>query len=92
MIPNLKQFSPNDILYIDEIGQMEFLADGFESFCRAYLDSPNTCIATLSQVYSNEFIEAIRKRKDVMIFEITDENREEIKKEIMDFVILSVTK
>lgn len=75
ILPSLSAFQSYDILFIDEIGPMELISPFFRNFCMNYLDAPNFCVA-LSQVYVNDFTEAIKKRSDTMVFEITPENRE----------------
>jgi hypothetical protein len=69
-------------LFLDEIGQMQLFSENFKELVIKYLDSSNTCIATLSKVYSDEFIENIKNRNDVIMIEITGENREEKEKYI----------
>jgi nucleoside-triphosphatase len=76
IIPDIKTFNDNALLYIDEIGQMELLSENFKNLVNEYLDSKNTCIATLSHVYHNDFTEKIRNRDDVIIVEISKENRD----------------
>ena len=76
ILSTVATFSPNDLLYLDEIGQMEFTSPNFERLVTAYLDAPNLCIATLSAVYENKAIKHIKQRGDVVIVEITPENRE----------------
>lgn len=77
-----------DLLYIDEIGQMELFSKRFKAFTQSYLDSSNVCITTLSKIYSDEFIEAIKSRQDCVFFNLTSENRLEqerlIKKKLLE--------
>src|SRR3989344_397150 len=80
IIPSVDQFDDHDFLFLDEIGQMELFSEKFKVLVKKYLDSPNTCIATLSQIYSDEFTETIKKRNDIFLIEITEENREEKEK------------
>lgn len=68
-------FSQSDILYLDEIGQMQLELPEFESFAATYLDAPNICIATVSRIFSNEFTTAVKNRSDVLLIELTPENR-----------------
>ena len=82
MIPSVNKFGENDLLFLDEIGQMELYSEKFKSLVKTYLDSPNTCLATLSKVYSDNFIEAVKKRNDIFLIEINEENRDEQKKYI----------
>ena len=75
ILPTISTFPSEDILFIDEIGPMELLSHTFENFCMNYLDAPNLCIAT-SQLSVNNFTEVIHQRSDIIIFEITPENRD----------------
>ena len=68
------------ILFLDEIGQMQLMSDEFKKLVKKFLNQKNICIATLSSVYNNRFTDAIRKRDDVMLIEVTPENREELSK------------
>ena len=75
-------FSEGEILYLDEIGQMQLYSEKFRELARAYLDSENLFLGTLSELYHNDFTEEIRNRKDVDIFEITPENRDCVLREL----------
>ena len=77
IIPQVLEFSANDFLYLDEIGQMQLFSSDFEKLVKKYLDAENTLISTLSAVYQNDFTDSIRKRKDVYIVEISEDNRAE---------------
>lgn len=82
IIPSVDRFDEGDFLFLDEIGQMELFSEEFKVLVKKYLDSSNTCIATLSKVYSGEFTEAIKKRGDVFLIEINEENRDEKEKHL----------
>ena len=82
IITQVEDFSEDNFLFIDEIGQMELFSNKFKSLVLKYLDSKNVCITTLSKIYSDEFIEKIKNRKDVIIIEITEENRGKKEKNI----------
>src|SRR3990167_373772 len=74
IIPKVENFRNGDFLFLDEIGQMELFSEKFKKLVIKYIDSPNTCIATLSKVYTNEFIESIKNRTDIILIEITEYN------------------
>ena len=80
IIPEVSTFGKGDILYLDEIGQMELFSEKFKDLVLSYFDSPNTCLAALSQVYRDEFTDNIRKRNDVFIVEISESDRGEKEK------------
>lgn len=76
LIPEVAQFPQDNLLYLDEIGEMQLLSQEFRKLCLSYLDSKNTVIATISQVYENDFTKKIKERKDVMIIQLHDYSRE----------------
>lgn len=76
-LPSVQDFAPEDLLFIDEIGQMQLHSAVFQSLVSKYLDEENTCIATLSQVYHNAFTDALRLRKDIIVVTITPSTRQE---------------
>ncbi len=82
VIEPLFAFGRSDLLYLDEIGQMELFSSKFKELVEAYLDSDQPLIATISKIYSDAFTEALLRRNDVTVFEITPENREAIFAEI----------
>src|SRR3989344_7593928 len=91
MISKVENFEKNDFLFLDEIGQMELFSEKFKVFVKKYLDSTNTCIATLSKIYSDEFIETIKRRNDISLIEITEENRDE-KEKYLETLLRKVAK
>lgn len=76
ILPEVNDFN-NELLYIDEIGQMELFSNKFEELVLKYLDSNNTCVSTFSCVFENDFMKKIKEREDIILIEITQENREE---------------
>jgi len=79
--PLLEHLSlPSDdtsLLYIDEIGQMQLFSDLFRKTVLRFFEVPNTCVATITSVYEDDFTRSIKNRDDVILVEITPENREE---------------
>jgi len=71
----LQNFDPKDVLYIDEIGQMELFSKSFKRLVNSYLNSSNFFIGTISKVYTDNFIEQILSRNDIELVEIMPENR-----------------
>ena len=57
---------------------MQLFSEKFKQFAKGYLDSSNICIATFSKVYTDNFIEQVKNRDDVIIVEISEENRETV--------------
>lgn len=88
VLEKLFSFGAEDLLYIDELGQMQSGSQRFRELALAYFNSPNTCLATISSVYEDDFLKELKARDDVMLFEITPENRMEMK----EFIILLLGK
>lgn len=82
VLPEISKFTNEDLLFIDEIGQMQLPSDNFKKLVNNYLDSSNIVLATLSKVFSNDFTNSIKDRNDVIIIEISEENRNETEKYI----------
>lgn len=83
LLPEISIIRPGDILYLDEIGQMELFSQRFKEVVVSFLDAPNITIVTLTCAYEDDFIKSIRERDDVIILELTEENREEKKKSLL---------
>ncbi len=77
VLPKVAKFGANDFLYLDEIGQMQLLSKEFKQLVLKYLDSPNTCLATLSCIFEDDFTRALKERNDITLVEISAEDREE---------------
>ncbi len=76
VIPEVSSFSDEDLLYLDEIAQMELFSEKFKELALQYLNSKNTLLATVPQVYEDDFVKEIKNRKDVILIELSEENRE----------------
>jgi nucleoside-triphosphatase THEP1 len=90
LLPEVASFDPQDFLYIDEIGEMELLSEKVKSLILSYLDAPNTCIATISNVYEDALIQGTKDRSDILLLTLTEENRDEIEKTIYELLLNSV--
>lgn len=86
IIPEVSQFKEEDLLYVDEIGEMQLFSSQFQELTLHYLNAPNTCLATVSQVFEDDFIKNIKDRKDIVTVEISPENREEQGKFVYDLL------
>ncbi|MDB5161224.1 MAG: putative NTPase [Candidatus Saccharibacteria bacterium] len=85
-IAELPPIEDDQLLYIDEIGQMELYSEQFKNLVQGYLDSSNPFVGTLSSVYHDDFTDSLRQRMDVDIVEITPDNRDEIRVKLADKV------
>lgn len=77
ILPNISSFGKEDILYLDEIGQMQLLSEQFKDAALRFFNSPNTCLATITSVYEDGFTRSVKNRDDIILVEITPRNREE---------------
>lgn len=77
IIPEITNFKSDDLLYIDEIALMELPSEKFRQLVLKYLKSKNTCIATIHKEDTDDFSEEIKERDDIILIEITEENREQ---------------
>ena len=83
-------FNPNaHLMMIDEIGKMECLSDPFKKLMKELLDSEKSVIATIA-LKGSGFIEEIKKRNDMKLFEITQRNRNSLLADILSEVIEDV--
>ena len=79
---NLSHPKTDELLYLDEIGQMQLHSNEFRLLVEAYLDAPNDFVATITSVFSDEFTTRILNRDDILLFHLTDINRNKVKKSL----------
>lgn len=68
----------NQLLYIDEIGQMELYSEQFIKLVRLYISASNNFIGTLTSNYEHPLVSDIRANKSLKIIEITNQNRDSL--------------
>ena len=73
-----------DFIIIDEIGKMELFSSNFRTFVLKSLDTKRV-LGTI-MLWDNEFTRKIKNREDTLVFNLTKENRENVKKEIVELV------
>jgi len=71
-----------ELIVIDEIGKMECLSKKFVSFLNHILNSDKLVIATIA-LKGSGVIEAVKKRPDITLFQITTRNRDSLLLEIL---------
>ena len=76
IIPYVSKFNTDDLLYLDEIGEMQLFSEDFKELVVKFLDSSNTCIFTISKVFSDSFTELVKSRSDTILIEISETNRD----------------
>lgn len=65
------------IVVVDEIGKMELTSAAFRNIVLEALDSPLPLLATI-HVHAHPFTDALKRRPDVEILELTPSNRDAI--------------
>lgn len=78
----LRAKTSKQIVIVDEIGKMELYSEKFRTILIDVLDSPQKVLATIME-RSNPFTDRIKKRPDVRLLELTRENFEDVRQEIM---------
>lgn len=71
-----------DYVIIDEIGKMELFSGKFKEVVLDALKSSKKVLGTIKLTF-DEFTEKIKNRPETKIFNLTRENKEEMKKEIL---------
>lgn len=78
IIPKLLSYDEEDLLFVDEIGEMQLHSDVFKDLVLDYLNSSNPCLMSVSSVFDSEFINTILEREDVVLHTVTIENRDSL--------------
>jgi nucleoside-triphosphatase len=73
------------LVVIDEIGKMECYSEKFKKFVEDLLDSGKPVIATIA-LKGEGFISGVKKRPDVRLFELTQNNRTTLPEELARYV------
>jgi len=73
-----KALQENKIVIIDEIGKMELFSEKFKDAVVQALDSENIVLGTI-KLAADPFTDGIKQRDDTVIFELTAEDREEVR-------------
>lgn len=76
MVSRTLKYSSEDLLYLDEIGQMELFSEKFKKLVLDYLNANNVCITTVSKVFKSRFINEVLGRRDAFVVEINSKNRD----------------
>jgi len=75
----------NSPVFIDEIGKMECYSDLFRDMIIRLLESDRLFIATIARK-GTPFIESLKERKDVLLFEVTRENRDLLLEPVLETI------
>ncbi len=86
IVPALKRaVSQADLIVIDEIAKMELSHPKFAEIVWQCLESPKPVLGSIQQSPS-PFLEKVRSREDVLLWEVRMENRNELPKKIAEFL------
>ena len=80
----------DELIIIDEIGKMEVFSEKFKEKVLDCLNSKKIVLATIS-IGGDKFISNIKRRDDIILFEITKENRNKLI-EIISSLIFNLKK
>ncbi|MEE8167807.1 MAG: NTPase [Candidatus Hydrothermarchaeales archaeon] len=75
-----------DLVVIDEIGPMELHSDAFIRAVRQAFEAPVNVLATIHYRSRHPFVEELKHRRDVRLYEIHEGNRESVLKEILELL------
>jgi len=85
-VPSIIPSASDQIVIIDEIGKMECFSPLFRETLIKTLDSPNPVIGTIA-LRGGTFIEAIKKRKNVLLVKVSEENRDSLSSSLRDLIL-----
>lgn len=71
-------FQTDQLLYIDEIGQMELYSEKFKLLVEKYVTATNSFIGTITKNYQDELTEELKGNKMINIEEVTINNRDSL--------------
>ncbi|HSD55535.1 MAG TPA: nucleoside-triphosphatase [Candidatus Saccharimonadales bacterium] len=83
-IEQLFNYHSDDLLFIDEIGQMQLYSERFKHLVRDYIEAQNDFIGTISQVYDHPFINDLKQNQDILLCVVTPENREHLQAALVE--------
>lgn len=86
VVPSIREAAARkEFVLIDEIHKMHLFSDKFRAAVEEAFASPRRVIASL-QDKPHGFIERIRGRPDVTIFEVTAQNRDTLAQQVLDLI------
>lgn len=80
----LFKYHPNDLLFVDEIGQMQLYSERFKNLVKDYVEAPNDFIGTISQVYDHPFIDDLKQNQDILLCTVVPENRDHLQAALIE--------
>lgn len=77
-IDPLFKHAAEQLLFIDEIGQMQLYSERVKGLVKDYIEASNDFVGTISRVYGHPFIQRLREDSDILLCTVTHENRESL--------------
>jgi nucleoside-triphosphatase len=78
-LEGLPPVKAGNLLYVDEIGQMELFSDRFKQMIECYLNANNPYAGTITSVYKDDFTDRVLQRDDIILLEIGQDNRDQMR-------------
>jgi len=82
----LEALGAEKLIVIDEIGKQEMFSEKFKEAVILALESKNKVLGTI-KITPDPFTNKIRERKDTIVWELQEGNREEIKEKLKSLLI-----
>ena len=76
----------SDLIVIDEIGKMELLSPGFREVVTGTINSDKRVLGTV-MLSSDPFADAIKRHPEVELLLVTADNRTEVMKDVLDWLV-----
>lgn len=80
-----KDYRTRDIIIMDELGRFEIQAYPFQKKVEEILTGPKIVLGVIKEE-RNSFLDRIRERRDMEIFTVSKDNREEIYQEVYNWI------
>lgn len=77
-IDALPPIQSGNLLYVDEIGQMELFSERFKRLIQEYLGSGNPYAGTITSVYQDEFTQEVLGQEDIILLKVAEANRQQV--------------
>jgi len=85
-VPQLARFFTNvqkipksaELLYLDEVGQMQLLTPEFMKIANQWLDDPRPLAGTITAIFEHPFIQQVHTRHDTLVCPITDTSKDQL--------------
>lgn len=83
-IEPLFKYHSDDLLFVDEVGQMQLYSERFKDLVKDYVEALNDFIGTISQVYDHPFIDDLKQNQGILLCTVTPENREHLQAALIE--------